>query len=174
LVDRLGSLILDDRGWGFLASGFQSCFCLSGRMNKSRAGCPERRTPMRRATTWSRAGLGLLLLYLVALQPSRSFSEGAVAFGQWGNGAWAYGSGYNKRTQSEAQAAAMNNCNQRGYNCAVRSSFRKTCFAIAVQDTNNDCLPACTRVQPLQTRKRSRAVTEWALVAAFETHFAIT
>jgi Domain of unknown function (DUF4189) len=79
----------------------------------------------------------LVLLFLIALQPSKSFSEAAFAFGQWGNGGWAYGSAYNHRTQSEAQIAAMNACNQRGYNCAIRGSFRKTCFAIAVQDSNN-------------------------------------
>jgi Domain of unknown function (DUF4189) len=79
----------------------------------------------------------LVLIFLIALQPSKSFSEAAFAFGQWGNGGWAYGSAYNHRTQSEAQIAAMNTCNQRGYDCAIRGSFRKTCFAIAVQDSNS-------------------------------------
>jgi hypothetical protein len=78
-----------------------------------------------------------LLVGFVAMQPKQSLSEGAFAFGRWGNSAWAYGSGYNYRTQSEAQIAAMNFCNQRGYNCAVRGSFRKTCFAIAVQDSDS-------------------------------------
>jgi Domain of unknown function (DUF4189) len=84
-----------------------------------------------------RSIVGLVLVTLVALHPTNSLSEAAYAFGQWGNGAWAYGSGYNYQTQSEAQASAMNLCNQRGYNCAVRGSFRKMCFAIAVQDNNN-------------------------------------
>jgi hypothetical protein len=56
-------------------------------------------------------GALLVLIFLVALQPSKSLSEAAYAFGQWGNGGWAYGSAYNYRTQSEAQIAAMNTCN---------------------------------------------------------------
>ncbi len=84
-----------------------------------------------------RNGAFLVLIFVVALQPSKSFSEAAFAFGQWGNGGWTYGSAYNHRTQSEAQIAAMNTCNQGGYNCAIRGNFRKTCFAIAVQDNSN-------------------------------------
>ena len=84
-----------------------------------------------------RVGALLALFCFAALQPSESFSEAAYAFGQWGNGGWAYGSAYNHRTQSEARIAAMNTCNQRGYNCAIRDNFRKMCFAIAVQDNNN-------------------------------------
>ena len=90
--------------------------------------------PHRRGWT---LGALLGLIFFVAVQPSESFSEAAYAFGQWGNGGWAYGSAYNHRTQSEAQIAAMNTCNQRGYNCAIRDNFRKMCFAIAVQDNNN-------------------------------------
>ena len=59
-----------------------------------------------------RNGAFLVLIFVVALQPSKSFSEAAFAFGQWGNGGWTYGSAYNHRTQSEAQIAAMNTCNQ--------------------------------------------------------------
>jgi hypothetical protein len=86
---------------------------------------------------WPTIEFVFLLVGFVAVQPSKSFSEAAFAFGQWGNGGWAFGSIYNQRTQSEAQIAAMKACNQRGYNCAIRGNFRKTCFALAVQDTNN-------------------------------------
>jgi hypothetical protein len=78
--------------------------------------------------------VGFLLICFVAMQPSKTLSEAAFAVGEWGNGAWASGSAYNYRTQSEAAAAAMNSCNQRGYNCSIRTTFRKACFALASQD----------------------------------------
>jgi hypothetical protein len=81
-----------------------------------------------------RLGALLVLICFAALQPSKSFSEAAFAVGQWGNGAWASGSAYNYRTRSEAEIAAMNSCNQRGYNCSIRTTFRKACFALASQD----------------------------------------
>ena len=86
---------------------------------------------------WSTAGLGLLLICVVALQPNKSFSEAAFAFGQWDNGGWASGPVFNYRTQAEAEIAAMNSCNQVGYNCSILARFRKLCFALAVQDGNN-------------------------------------
>jgi hypothetical protein len=80
--------------------------------------------------------VAVLVIGVAALQPSKSFSEAAFAVGEW-NGTWASGSAYNYRTQSEAQAAAMNSCNQRGYNCSIRATFRKACFALASQDGGN-------------------------------------
>jgi hypothetical protein len=81
-----------------------------------------------------KVGVDFLLICFVAMQPSNTLSEAAFAVGEWGNGAWASGSAYNYRTQSEAAAAAMNACNQRAYNCSIRTTFRKACFALASQD----------------------------------------
>jgi len=71
------------------------------------------------------------------MQPTESLSEASFAFGQYGDGGWASGTAYNRTTQSEAQSAAMNTCNQNGYNCSLRRSFRNTRFALAVHDNGN-------------------------------------
>ena len=62
-----------------------------------------------------------------------ALAEGAFAFGQFGNGGWVVGGTTNARTKAEAQNAAMQQCNARGPNCQLRTTFTKTCFAYAVQ-----------------------------------------
>ncbi|HWX86493.1 MAG TPA: DUF4189 domain-containing protein [Xanthobacteraceae bacterium] len=71
------------------------------------------------------------------LTPTQSHSEAALAFGQYGNGAWASGTAYDYRTVAEAQSSAMNSCNARGYNCSIQVTFRKSCIALAVQSNGS-------------------------------------
>jgi hypothetical protein len=75
------------------------------------------------------------LICFVALQPSKSMGEAAFAIGFWG-GRLSYGSAYDQTTQAFAQFAAMRSCDRSGGFCAVRGSFRKACFAIAVQEAS--------------------------------------
>jgi hypothetical protein len=93
-------------------------------------GCPRRKL-MARCVQFA------CLVCLVLIRPSVSLAEASLAFGQWGNGGFAWSAPYNYRTQAEAQAAAMNGCNARGYNCSVRVSFRNVCFALAIQNGGN-------------------------------------
>lgn len=79
--------------------------------------------------------VGVLPLFL--LQSTPSLAESAYAFGQGQDGAWVSAYGSNYTTQSEAEAAAMQKCMGRGIACSIIASFRKTCFAIAVQDFGN-------------------------------------
>jgi len=71
---------------------------------------------------------------LLVIQTQNAFSEGSFAYGQYGNGAWAAGTSWNYKTEREAQNTAMSNCNSRGYNCQILTTFRNTCFAYAVQN----------------------------------------
>ena len=85
----------------------------------------------------SRAVLAVGVLHLFVFQPTPSLAEAAYAFGQGEFGAWVGGSGRNYATQNEAQVAAMQQCMGRGIVCSIIATFRKTCFAIAVQDLSN-------------------------------------
>lgn len=67
--------------------------------------------------------------------PARA--EGAFAFGQHGIGGWGANISQNYPTQADAEIAALQGCNTRSPNCMVRFSFRKTCFAFAVQNSGN-------------------------------------
>lgn len=71
------------------------------------------------------------------LQPTPSLAEAAYAFGQGEFGAWVSGYGNNYTSQNAAQIAAMEKCINRGIVCSIIANFRKTCFAIAVQDLGN-------------------------------------
>jgi hypothetical protein len=74
--------------------------------------------------------LGLLLSFAAI---DHALGDGAIAFGQWGNGGAAWMITTNRATTAEAQAAAMIGCNSHGYNCAIRQVFKNTCAALAVQ-----------------------------------------
>lgn len=85
----------------------------------------------------SRAVLAIGALHLFVLQSTPSVAESAYAFGQGGAGVWVYGYGSNANTQSEAQTAALQKCNVTSISCSIIATFRKTCFAIAVQNGSN-------------------------------------
>ncbi len=62
-----------------------------------------------------------------------ALADSATAFGQYGNGGWAWGTGGNKSDMDVARSVALTNCNAHGQNCKVLTTFRGTCFALAVQ-----------------------------------------
>ena len=78
-----------------------------------------------------------LLVCFVAMQPTRSNSEAAFALGRYRTSDWAFGMAHNRLTQAEAETAAVNDCRRRNQDCSVRLTFRDTCFAFAVQTSDN-------------------------------------
>ncbi len=79
----------------------------------------------------------ILLTCISAIAPADCRSEGAFAYGQYGNGGWSAGTSWNYETKAEASDVAMRNCNARGPNCRIQTTFHETCFAYAMQDGSN-------------------------------------
>ena len=79
----------------------------------------------------------LILLGLMVVGSSQAAGEAAIAFSQEPNGRSAWGSANNHATAADADNAALRFCHQRGTNCQTVANFRKTCGALAVQDSGN-------------------------------------
>lgn len=79
----------------------------------------------------------LIVLFAGLALGSDARSEGALAFGQFGNGGWAAGTAFNYPTMAEAEAAALARCSAQGAACEIRQAFQEICFAYAVQKHGN-------------------------------------
>ncbi len=100
---------------------------------------PARRRPVSKANhrRLRVMAAALVAMGLTAILRSNGYADGAIAFGEYGEGGWASGYASNTLTEADARTTAMVNCNARGYNCIVRSTFKDTCAALAVQDGGN-------------------------------------
>lgn len=67
---------------------------------------------------------------------SPCLAEGAFAFGNSGVGVWAAGTAFGYSDKGEAERVALNNCRSKGAGCKVVSSFKNSCLAFAVSESD--------------------------------------
>jgi Domain of unknown function (DUF4189) len=81
-----------------------------------------------------------LTLGLLSLGSPTAYAAGAIAYSQDTLlGGYAYGFSHDYSTEDEAKAAALESCRRqdKGYNCAVVSTFFNACAALSVQEDDN-------------------------------------
>jgi hypothetical protein len=90
-----------------------------------------------RPVTSTRLSLTFVWIFVFTLQPTMVRSEGAFAFLEYGNGLWTSSVAYNSPTKVGAARQAIERCSRNGESCSIRTTFRNTCFAVAIQDTTS-------------------------------------
>ncbi|MDR3375979.1 MAG: DUF4189 domain-containing protein [Ancalomicrobiaceae bacterium] len=66
-----------------------------------------------------------------------ALADWAIAFGQTGSTAWAYGTAWNYTNAADARKKALDNCRQKGKNCKIVAEEAGQCGALAIGSTDN-------------------------------------